>query len=166
MKFVLSSVILKWQIAELLWFRLCWFRICMLAVRLHVSRHVTNKRLFPFLLCLAIGREESTPNNKYLAFVGKCLTADSVKNTHGRYFSSSNICIFIYIYHYNIHLLMHFSRSCIIYVYMLLSLFAVPRANFLKAPWQCYLHARRLDRNLVFYKNPLSVTLGVFALRV
>lgn len=142
--------------------RLGWFRICMLAVRLHVSRHVTNKRLFPFLLCLAIGREESTPNNKYLAFVGKCLTADSVKNTHGRYFSSSNIYIFIY----NIIIFMYL---CIlvdavkICVYFLLFLFAVSRANFLKVPWQCYLHARRLDRNLVFYINPLSVTLGVFS---
>lgn len=76
----------------------------MLAVRLHVSRPVTNRRLFPFLLCLAIGREESTPNNKYLAFVGKFLTADSVKNTHGRHFSSSHLCTYIYLYHYNIDL--------------------------------------------------------------
>jgi hypothetical protein len=81
------------KLLSYLWFQLGSFRICMLAVRLHVSRHVTNKRLFPFLLCLAIGREESTPNNKYLAFVGKCLTADSVKNTHGRYFCSK---LFLY----------------------------------------------------------------------
>ena len=87
-KLFLGFVIVKNdELLSYWWFQLGSFRICMLAVRLHVSRHVTNKRLFPFLLCLAIGREESTPNNKYLAFVGKCLTADSVKNTHGRYFS-------------------------------------------------------------------------------
>jgi hypothetical protein len=87
-KLSLGFVIVKNDLLlSYLWFQLGSFLIGMLAVRLHVSRHVTNKRLFPFLLCLAIGREESTPNNKYLAFVGKCLTADSVKNTHGRYFS-------------------------------------------------------------------------------
>jgi len=87
-KLSLGFVIVKNDLLLIyLWFQLGSFRIGMLAVRLHVSRHVTNKRLFPFLLCLAIGREESTPNNKYLAFVGKCLTADSVKNTHGRYIS-------------------------------------------------------------------------------
>lgn len=32
--------------------------------------HVTNHRCFPFY-CFTIGREESTPNNKYLAFFGK-----------------------------------------------------------------------------------------------
>jgi hypothetical protein len=163
MKFVLRSVILKWLIAELLWFRLGWFRICMLAVRLHVSRHVTNKRLFPFLLCLAIGREESTPNNKYLAFVGKCLTADSVKNTHGRYFSSSNIYIYtitIFIY---LCILLEVVKT---YVYISLSLFAISRADFLNFPWQCYLHARRLGRNSIFYINSLSVTLRCFPLWV
>jgi hypothetical protein len=48
------------------------------------------------------------------------------------------------------------------YVYILLYLLSVLRANFLIIRWQCYLHARILGRNSVLCTNALSVTLEVY----